>query len=359
MKVVILGENVSVHIQKWIKAIACDPSIELHVITFDRGVKFESVTYHPLTKITGTKADYILNVYKVKSYIKKIKPDVVHAHYATSYGFMGAFSGFHPYIITGWGADIFDSPNNKWMKRMLEYSFKKADAITVLSKITLKEIGKLTDKPVQLIPFGVDIEKFAPQNKKLNGSIRIGTIRTLAEKYGVEYLIRAFAIVSKKYPNVILDIVGDGPLRPFLTELTNELGITDKVVFHGYVNQNSDFERYIALLGNFDVFAILSILDSETFGVAAVEASACGIPVLATAVGGLPEVIDDEQTGLIVPPKNAEATAVALERLIADANLRAMLGKNGRTKVERLYNWKNNTQQMIDLYYKVSKGGRK
>lgn len=350
MKIVILGENSSVHIQKWIAAIAGCNGVELHVISFDRGVKFDGVTYHPLSKITGTKVDYLLNAFRVKLYIKKIQPDLVHAHYATSYGFLAGFSGFHPLIITGWGADIFDSPKNPVMKRMLVESFKKADAISVLSEITRVEIKKLTNKVVHLIPFGVDINKFSPQKSRYESIIKIGTIRTLSEKYGVEYLIRAFADVCKKRQNIQLEIVGDGPLRSFLENLAIELGVEKKVVFHGYVNQNSSFGQYIKILGSFDVFAILSILNSETFGVAAVEASACGIPVVATSVGGLPEVIDSEKTGIIVPPKNVRATAAALDRLISDADLRIEMGKNGRKKVEERYNWTTNISQMINLY---------
>lgn len=350
MKVVLLGENISVHIQKWIKGIASQPGVELHVLSFDHGVKFEGVSYHPLKKITGNKLDYLLNLFRVKRYIRRIKPDLLHAHYATSYGFLGAFSGFHPFVITGWGADIFDSPDNPLMKKLLVYSFRKADGISVLSKITQNEMKKLTDKPVRLIPFGVDIVKFAPQERQADDIIRIGTIRTLTEKYGVEYLIRAFAKVCLAHDNLELNIVGDGPLRQAFEALTHELGIADKVLFHGYVNQNTDFEKYIALLGSFDVFAILSILDSETFGVAAVEASACGIPVIASNVGGLPEVIDNEETGLIVPPKNTEATAAALQRLLSDVDLRLKLGKNGRSKVLKHYDWQQNIFQMIELY---------
>ena len=349
----ILGENGSVHIQKWIKAISQYQQINVHIITFDRGMKFPEVTYHFLKKFTGTKIDYLLNIFKVKSYIKSIKPDIIHAHYATSYGFLAAFSGFHPFIITGWGADIFDSPNNSWMKKLLINSFKKADAITVLSNITRKEIAKLTDKEVQLIPFGVDLNKFFPRKANSTDIIKIGTIRTLSEKYGVEYLIRAFALICEKHQNIQLEIVGDGPLRTYLENLVVELGIEKKVVFHGYVNQNLLFEQYIKILGSLDIFAILSILDSETFGVAAVEASACGIPVVATSVGGLPEVIESEKTGIIVPPKNVVATAKALDSLISDEKLRIEMGKNGRKKVEEKYNWKTNIEQMIQLYSNV------
>jgi glycosyltransferase involved in cell wall biosynthesis len=360
MKIIILGENSSVHIQKWISAIAGCPEIELHVISFERGPKINGVTYHPLFNLTGTKIDYLLNIFRVKSYVKEIKPDLLHAHYATSYGFLAGLSGFHPLVITGWGADIFDSPKNPVMKRILMKSFKKADAISVLSEITRVEIKKLTNKHVHLIPFGVNIDKFSPEKNESDGIIRIGTIRTLSEKYGVEYLIRGFADVYKKHQNIQLEIVGDGPLRKFLQDLTMELGIENKVVFHGFVNQNTSFEQYIKILRSLDIFAILSVLDSETFGVAAVEASSCGIPVVASSVGGLPEVIDSEKTGIIVPPKNVAATSDALKRLITNEKLRTEMGKNGRKKVEEYYNWSTNIDQMIGLYKQtIEKSARK
>lgn len=355
LEVVILGENGSVHVQKWIAALCKYNTLKLHVITFDRGIQFENVNYHFLKKITGTKLDYILNVFLVKKIIKDIKPKLIHAHYATSYGLLGALTRFHPYIITGWGADIFDSPKNFLMRKIVKFSLRKANRITVLSEITKKEILKLTSKEITLIPFGVDINKFSPiEDREQYTQLRIGTIRTLSEKYGVEYLIRSFAIALKKHPNTTLEIVGDGPLKASLENLCIELNIKDKVTFHGYINQNSDFQRYIALLRSFDVFAILSILDSETFGVAAVEASAVSIPVIASNVGGLPEVITHNHTGLIVEPKNVESTFKAIDLLLSDKSLRNQLGKNGREKVELIYNWKNNCDQMVELYFKTA-----
>ncbi len=355
IKVVILGENGSVHIQKWIQALALHKILELHVISFDRGVKYPEVKYYPLKIFFNNKIDYLLNVKRVNKYIKEIKPMLVHSHYATSYGYLGMKSNFHPFLVTGWGADIFDSPKEAIMRQLLIRIFKKADAITVLSRITLKEMKKLSPKPVELIPFGVDISKFRNIKSKNDNIIRIGTIRTLSEKYGVEYLIRAFAMLSHKYTNIRLEIVGDGPLKPKLISLANELKISDKVTFHGYVNQNADFDKYIQILSNLDIFAILSILDSETFGVAAVEASACSIPVVATHVGGLPEVIENNVTGLLVKPCDAEDTAQALEKLIKDENLRMQMGSNGRKKVENEYDWDKNVNKMISIYQQLTK----
>jgi glycosyltransferase involved in cell wall biosynthesis len=354
LKVVILGENGSVHIQKWVKAISEFEEIELHVISFDRGVKFDKVTYHPLKIYFNNKLDFFLNTITVRKYLSLINPDLIHAHYATSYGYLGARANFHPFVITGWGADIFDSPKNVLMKQLLISSFKKADAVTVLSKITKTEISKLTNKNVTLIPFGVDIEKFKKRDLAKDNFIRIGTVRTLSEKYGVEFLIRAFSIVCKRHDNIKLEIVGDGPLRSFLESLAKELGVFDKVTFHGYVNQNADFEKYINLMSSFDVFAILSILDSETFGVAAVEASSCSLPIIATDVGGLPEVVQNNETGFLVPPKDFIATANALEKLILDESLRIKMGLQGRLKVENEYFWKNNVNKMVNLYKDIS-----
>ena len=350
MTILLLGENGSVHIQKWIRALADRAEITMHVITYERGVMYDDVHYHFLKPITNTKLDYVLNASRVRSIIRAVNPDLVHAHYATSYGFMAAQSNFHPLIITGWGADIFDSPKQWIMRQMLQYSFRKADGLSVLSRITREEMKKYTDKDVRLIPFGVATEKFNACDRTNRTIVRVGTVRTLTEKYGIEYLIRAFAILRQKLNHIHLDIVGDGPQRGFLEALAVELNVADFITFHGYVNQNSDFEKYKSLLDSFDIFTILSIIDSETFGVASVEASACGLPVVATKVGGLPEVVSDQHTGILVPPKDSIATAEALEKLIVDKELRHRMGRDGREYVLANYDWKKNVDQMIEFY---------
>jgi glycosyltransferase involved in cell wall biosynthesis len=351
MKLCLLGANGSVHVQKWIGALSQHNDIELHILTFKHGPKASNVNYHYLKEYTGTKLDYLLNIRKARKIVHSLKPDLVHAHYATSYGFMGAMLRAHPFIITGWGSDIFDSPKNLVLRNILRYSFKQADSITVLSEITRKEISKLTDKKINLVPFGVDINKFQPNNQKKNdGIIRIGTIRTLSEKYGVKYLLEAFAEIYKENKNIELHIVGDGDEKDFLKKLANNLGISEKTIFHGFVSQTNDFNKYISILTSFDIFVIPSIIDSETFGVAAVEASACEIPVIASNVGGLPEVVENNSTGLVVPPKNSHELANAIKKLTENKALLSSFGKNGREKVKKQYNWHNNVEQMIQLY---------
>lgn len=350
MKICLLGYNGSVHVQKWIKALSQQNSIDLHVITYRKGLEYSNVKYYYLKSYTRTKLDYLLNIFHFKKLIKRISPDILHSHYATSYGFLGALSDFHPYIITAWGADIFDSPKQWIIKKILKYSLQKADAITVLSQISSVEISKYTDKNILLIPFGVDINKFYKSSTEENEIIKIGTIRTLNEKYGVEFLLRAFALLSSKYNNIQLEIVGEGEQKEFLIGLAKELEIDHRTVFHGFISQNTNFDQYIRILRSFDIFTILSIMDSETFGVAAVEASACSIPVIASDVGGLPEVIIKNKTGLVIPKKDISQIAAAVEELLLNKQKRLELGNNGRKRVEEFYSWDKNINQMLNLY---------
>lgn len=349
MKICILGENGSTHVQKWIRGILSESDHEIHIITFNRGILDERAHYHFLKQHVNNKLDYILNCGLVKKYINRIKPDILHAHYATSYGLLGALSNFHPYLITGWGADIFDSPKNFLMKQMVQYSFRQADGLTVLTKFTQDELKKLTTKPATLVPFGVNTNFFKPGEHKEKNKLHIGTIRTLAPKYGVEFLIRAFALLAAKFPHIHLDIVGHGEQYEQFVLLTKELNIHERVTFFGFVNQHAEPEKYISILQNMDIFTILSVLDSETFGVAAVEAMACGIPVVASDIGGLPEVLNKE-AGLLAKPGDTLSIAAALESLITNADLRQTLGKNGRARATSTYNWQNNIRSMLAVY---------
>jgi len=329
--------------------------IEVNVITFKIGIEYSTARYHYIKRFTGTKWDYLLNLFRVKKLVNMINPDLLHAHYATSNGLMAAFSGFQPLIITGWGSDIFDSPKYFPMRQMLKFSLGKAREVTVLSNITKLEISKYTSNNISIIPFGVDLEKFSKSSENKDEIIKIGTVRTLARKYGVEYLIKAFATLSKNHENIRLEIVGDGDLRLVLEQLSKDLLIENKVVFHGFINQESEFDKYIAILRSFDIFCIPSIQDSETFGVAAVEALACSIPVVATNVGGLPEVVVEGETGFLVPPEDNDSIASAIENLICDPEKRKIMGKKGRKSAEDNFDWKMNVRQMVDLYYETIK----
>jgi len=144
-------------------------------------------------------------------------------------------------------------------------------------------------------------------------------------------------------------LVGDGSVREKLTSLVNQLDLGYVVTFAGEV----PISKVVDYHNIMDIEVFLS--KTESFGVSVLEASATETPVVVTNVGGLPEVVEDGVTGIVVPLGNMNKTVKAIERLILDYRLRIKMGKAGRTRVINLYNWEDNVQQMINIYERVIK----
>ena len=361
MKILFLSNPNSVHTIKWVKALAKN---NIDIIVFGLGnltvddykniqnIKIE-ILNQDIIRNEGSfsKFKYLKALPKVKQIIKEFRPDIIHAHYATSYGLLGTLSGFHPFILSVWGSDVFSFPKKSFIhKTILKYNLKKADKILSTSYIMEQETKLYTDKDIEVTPFGIDMQQFKPTYTKeklfKKDDIVIGTVKTLEEKYGIEYLIRAFKIISDKYKKLPLKllIVGGGSLEYSLKKLTQELNIEDKTTFTGNV-AFLDVPKYHNMLS-----VSVSVSNSESFGVAIIEASSCAKPVIVSNVGGLPEVVDNGVTGIVVNPRDPEDTAKAIKKLILDKRLSKRMGNNGRDRVNKLYNWKNNVKQMIDIY---------
>jgi glycosyltransferase involved in cell wall biosynthesis len=183
--------------------------------------------------------------------------------------------------------------------------------------------------------------------------LTIGTVKKLRSRYGVDVLIRAFARARELLsgePSLALEIVGEGPDRERLAELASDLGVAAATTFRGRIPH----EEVPAALSGFDIFAALSVTDDESFGVAMLEASAVALPVVATTVGGIPEVVDHERTGFLVPPHDAEAAARCFVELARDEKRRRHMGEAGRRFVEERYSWRACAEQMKGIYERMA-----
>lgn len=367
MKILLLSDPNSVHTIKWAKSLAKN---NIDIIIFGLG-NFTVNDYDGIKNIevktleeeitrnegSFSKLKYLKALPILKQIINNFKPDILHAHYATSYGLLGALSGFHPFILSVWGSDVFSFPlKSPLHKLMLKYNLKKADKILSTSHVMAKETKLYTNKEIEVTPFGIDMEQFKPMEVESlfnKDDIVIGTVKTLEDKYGIEYLIRAFKIVSDKYPafSLKLLIVGGGSLEKNLKSLVKELNIDGKTIFTGKISF-IDVPKYHNML---TVSVSVSVSNSESFGVAIIEASSCAKPIVVSNVGGLPEVVKHGVTGFVVPPRDPQKTADAIEKLILDINLRENIGKNGRERVKILYNWNDNVKQMIEIYKELTK----
>lgn len=366
MRILILSDSDSPHTVRWAKGIneknitvaifsihkpnyelyKDTPNIFLFSLNLERELQFKG-------EASFSKLYYLKAVKKIKEVIRNFKPDILHSHYASSYGFIGALTGFHPYIISVWGSDVYNFPHHSLLhKILLKFNLYRTDKILSTSKIMREETKKYTSKDIIVIPFGIDLNRFKPNRGKTffdSKDIVIGTVKTLEKKYGIDYLIYAFKLIKDKFPLMSLKllIVGRGSQEKKLKGIVNELNIQEDVLFTGYINHDNvqDYHNMI------DINVSPSIEDSESFGVAVLEACACGKPVIVSDVGGLPEVVDNYKTGLIVQNKNANAIAEAIEKLLTHPNLREELGKNGRVKVVNEYNWDDSVHKMIAIYH--------
>ena len=355
MKICYLADINSVHTHKWLNYFV-HKGYDIHVISLGKG-EYEGVTVHSLDvqdnvmKKTSDKSklEYLKKIKRVKSLIKKINPDVLHAHYASSYGLLGAIANYHPYIISVWGSDIYDFPiKSPIHKLIIKYNLKKADYILSTSNVMKLETQKYTDKNIQVTPFGVDINKFIP-NKVETEEIVIGTIKTLEEQYGIQYLIKAFKEVKERNKDLKLKlrIGGRGSQEEYLKGLVKELSIAEDVTFLGFVNP----EDVIKEFQNFDLAVFPS--ERESFGVATVEAEACGTPVVVTDVDGLKESSKPNVTSLVAKRNSVEDLADKIEVLVKDKDLRITMGVNARKFVEENYSLENNFNYMDNIYKSI------
>ena len=301
------------------------------------------------------KLGYLAHIRNIKNSIKEFKPDILHAHYASSYGLLGRLVGFSPFVISVWGADVFDFPTQSFLNRkILSGNFSKADKILSTSEIMKEEIKKYTSKDVEVTPFGIDPEKFKPFKVKSvfeEGTIVIGSVKQLELKYGTDYLIQAFKKVLDRNPDKKLGLllVGSGTKSDTFKNLVEDLGIKDKVIFTGKV----PVEQVPSYHNQIDVFVNISIFHSESFGVSVVEAMACEKPVIVSRVGGLPEVVIENETGIIIEPENIDETVLAIELFLHNNELAKKFGEAGRKHVLSKYNWNHNLENIEGIYHSI------
>ena len=273
-----------------------------------------------------------------------------------------------PYGIFTYGAELLlldqklrRSRFKHWTGRQL---LEGASVFVAISKWTadytrriLSELGldRQTDR-VRTVPLGTDPEQFQPalsttgvrRTYGLEGGPWILTVARLDWHKGLDTVIRALPAVRAAHPKVRYAIAGVGEARPFLERLVAELQLADAVRFLGFVPE-ADLP---ALHNAADVFALVSRrydLLVEGFGIAAMEASASGVPVLAGREAGLIDAVRDGETGLLVNAYCSAAVADGLNRLLADDTLRRRMGAAGRRAVETYFNWDRVVRDIEDI----------
>ncbi len=362
-RVLLLSDPSSAHTVKWANGLA-DAGVVICVFGFSNNPDLNQykkniiVINNNISKDIKSKQDgafqkiiylkFLFSLYKI---IHEFKPDIIHAHYATSYGLLGVLSFFHPLVLSVWGSDINDFPNkNIIYKYLLKFIFLKVDYLCATSLDLAKKTQLFTKKHINIIPFGIDLSVFNTVDKpsKIN---YIGIVKTLEPNYGIEYLIRAYAQIRKIRPSFEhkLLIVGGGSQLLNLKQLAKNLYLDEFIEFTGYINYNEVHNYHKKLLiGIYPSF-------KESFGVAIAETMACGGAVVASNVDGIKEIVEMNKTGFLFEPKDIDAIAKYVLKLVDDKNLYDMFVNNGKKVIEQKYSLDFTINEMLKVYKNIIK----
>lgn len=288
----------------------------------------------------------------VRSATSGFRPDVIHAHWWLPAGWLVAGRGV-PFVVTCHGTDVrlLDTwPFRSLARRVLT----AAGAVTTVSKFLADDVTRHAGplpRPVVVAPMPIDLEAFASgQGTPKAVPPRILYAGNLVAAKGVDVLIQALALLAARGVACRLRILGEGPARADLEALGRSLGVADRIDWSGFVPQ----DRMPAEYGAATVTVLTSRGKAEGLGLTLVEALCAGSAIVGTPVGGIPEVILDERTGLLARDGDADHLAAQLQRLLTDAALRDRLIAAGQSHVRARYASGPATRTFLDLYHALA-----
>lgn len=264
-------------------------------------------------------------------------PIIIHAHGPRAGSFCRlAIRQGEKFVYTEhiWSGDYhLKNPFNSILQKSgLRGIYRRSDLLIAVSKSVktfIEKFGISKDK-IAIVPNAVEIGE-SNAEKSHSDKLMVGTIGTLNKQKGQIYLIQAFKRVAESLPKARLEIIGDGPEREKLLRTIKELGLESRVQLLGKIDKP---KRY---LEKWDLFVLPSL--SETFGLVILEAFQSHVPVVATCVGGIPELIIDDKTGYLVPPANSEKLAKAISYLLAEKKKRESLADEAYKTLKAKYDW--------------------
>lgn len=310
-----------------------------------------------LTLNIRTKSELSPKVYSsikpLRQYIENHNIQIVHAHTRVTQviGTLLRRNMGVPYVSTCHG---FFKP--KWARKKFPCWGEGVIAISPPVHKHLKDDLGVAEKDIHLIPNGIDAEEFKPfddgkRNKARNEyGLRdeqvIGLVARYSEVKGQDILIRAMPEILRVLPEVKLLLAGQGKTEGRLKEIVKELNLDHAVIFRPIVGQTAD------LLPIFDLCVMPS--RQEGLGLSIMEAQSSGVPVIATNVGGIPSIIENDRTGILVPPENSEELAEATIKLLKDADKMKKLGTAGREFIHQHFSAEGMVSATIKLYEDLS-----
>lgn len=342
LRIVFLAGANSVHSYKWVKYFA-DRGHQVSWISFTENTQgqIDGVSFY---KIGGV---FPFNFLKLRKIVRKVNPDVFHAHYAGVNGFLAALVNFHPFVLTAWGSDVLIAGKSIVKKFFVKYALGKADLITcdaMHMKTAMVKMG-VPENKIKIIYFGVDVEKFSPGQFEQKQGNKIISLRSLEPVYDIETLIKAVPLVIKEFPSAKFIIAGRGSKEADLKKMAEGLGISRNIDFIGLISQD-ELPEY---LRSSDLYVSTSLSDAGIASSTA-EAMACGLPAIITDFGDNKQWVKDGESGFLMPLKDYKFLAGKIVFLLRNPQKRLELGNSARRVIEEKNNYYKEMEKMEKLY---------
>ncbi|MBL7934694.1 MAG: glycosyltransferase, partial [Bacteroidia bacterium] len=247
-RVLFLADINSPHTQKWAISLA-EKNFEIGIFSFNHSdLKWMASTKNIVCLRQAkekqlnnpfSKLKYLLLLLRLFIVILKFRPHIMHVHYASSYGLLGALTFYKPLIISAWGSDLTEFPDKSWLhKYIIKFVLWRADKICVSSTLLQREVKKYSKKPSVIIPFGIDFTSFyKPKNSSLPHTFTFGCVKPLEKHYNIDKVVVTFSLLIKHYPksNLRLKLVGDGMMRDRIFLRAKQLRLLSLIEFTGWV----------------------------------------------------------------------------------------------------------------------------
>ena len=357
MKICFLADATSPHTIRWAKYFIKNTN-DVSIITLTPpSTPVEGIKIYQLKK--GRKLKFLTfnrRINELKQLLNEIKPDIVHAHYITTYGLMASLTNFHPLILSAWGSDILiEAKKSFFMKVRTKRALRGADLFHV-DGIKPRKALEGFDVPSDLIKticFGIDAERASPKAKTekikekygCQGHPVIISLRSLNPIYDVGSLIQAIPIVLKEVPGARFMIVGSGSQEQMLKDMTESLKVSKEVIFTGRI----PFQEIPSYLASADIYDSTSLSDA---GLAAStgEAMACELPVVITDDPDNRDWVTDGENGFIVPIKSPEKIAEKIIILLKNPDLCKKFGKLSRENIIKRNDYNTEMSKIEKIY---------
>lgn len=370
MKICYMGNSISIHNQRWSNLLA-QRGHEVHFITLNPPVKIDGVKMHSLFTPMRRylEAAFILKKPEIRKLVEELKPDILHGHFLSDYGFYASAMNFRPLVVSTWGSDVLIHPKKSLIYRWrVKTTCRKADAVTAETEMMADELKnnfEVPAKKIKVFPWGIDIKMFGKgydkqinkERKKLKLDGKAPVIfspRSIKPVYGINTIVDSIPAVVKEFPGAMFVFAkgySEELYEKVIKDKVHNSKIKNNVIFVDSYFSDEDMAMWYNLA---DVF--VSASQSDTISLSVLEGMACGSVPVVSDIKGNKELIEDKKNGFVFSLGNKGALAEKITAALKGG--RALKEKFGRTNkkiIEAKYSVKRSIDNLEKVYSELKK----